>query len=296
MLLASQLRLAVRAVKHKLRLLTAYDTFWPAARRGGRLLLRGRVGEFTRKLFNELPDARDVERIAPRRTGPPLFLAGHVLGHGGYDQLVLNVLKGLTEVGLNVCRDRRACFRKQLVPLELRPNEFRRKRHHARLAIAPPHLLHRYRPDANTAAYTMWETDTLPTDSVPQLNRCGLVVVPSSWGAQCFRANGVKVPIAVVPLGYDPAAFRLERDAEREGVHLRHRRCARRRRSTEERAARHRTLSPRFSFRARRAAAREDHAELAAGERARRFANRDHRTRTCRRQNWRTGIARSTRT
>ena len=109
-LLTSQLRVAVRAVQRKLRLLTAYDTLWPAAARGGKLLLRGRVGEFTRKLFNELPDARDDDNRAPR-TGMPLFLAGHVLGLGGYDHLVLNVLKGLTESGINVCRDARACFR-----------------------------------------------------------------------------------------------------------------------------------------------------------------------------------------
>lgn len=207
--LASQLRLAVRAVRHKLGLLTAYDTFWPAAARGGKLLLRGRVGEFTRKLFNELPDARDADQRAARRTGPPLFLAGHILGLGGYDHLVLNVLRGLTESGINVSRDRRACLRKQLVPLDLRPTELRRRPHHPRLSIAPPHLLRRYKPDGRTAAFTMWETDTLPPDGVKQLNRCGLVIVPSAWGARCFRANGVTVPISVVPLGYDPATFSL---------------------------------------------------------------------------------------
>jgi len=206
-LFASPLRLAVRAVQHKLRLLSAYDTFWPAARRGGRLLLRGQVGEFTRKLFNELPDAREADALSQRRTGPPLFLAGHVLGLGGYDHLVINLLKGLMESGVNVCRDRRACFRKQLVPPEVRPTELHRKRFHPRLAAAPPHLLHRYRLDARTAAFTMWETDTLPPRSVSQLNRCGLVVVPSTWGARSFRANGVTVPISVVPLGYDPALF-----------------------------------------------------------------------------------------
>ena len=56
----------------------------------------------------------------------PLFLAGHVLGLGGYDHLVLNVLKGLTESGINVCRDARACFRKQPVPPAIRPSELRR--------------------------------------------------------------------------------------------------------------------------------------------------------------------------
>jgi glycosyltransferase involved in cell wall biosynthesis len=205
-MIASNLRLALRAVRLKLRLLTAYDTFWPAMARGGKLILGGRVGEFTRKLFNEMPDARDADRIAAVRTGPPFFLAGHVLGLGGYDHLVLNILKGLMESGVNVCRDRRACFRKQLVPVDIRPTELTR-RNHPRLAVAPPHLLRRYRLDSRTAVFTMWESDTLPTDGVKQLNRCGLVIVPSRWGAKCFRANGVTVPIEVVPLGYDPEVF-----------------------------------------------------------------------------------------
>ncbi len=200
------MQLAVRAVRLKLRLLTAYDTFWPAAARGGKLILGGRVREFTRKLFNELPDARDADEVAATRTGPPLFLAGHVLGLGGYDHLVLNILKGLTAAGVNLCRDRRACFRKQLVPADIRPTELTR-RNHPRLAIAPPHLLHRYRIDPRTAVFTMWETDTLPPEGVKQLNRSGLVIVPSRWGANCFRANGVAVPIEVVPLGYDPDLF-----------------------------------------------------------------------------------------
>jgi glycosyltransferase involved in cell wall biosynthesis len=53
----------------------------------------------------------------------------------------------------------------------------------------------------------MWETDRLPASAVAALNRCGLVIVPSRWGADCFRENGVKTPIEVVPLGYDPAVF-----------------------------------------------------------------------------------------
>jgi glycosyltransferase involved in cell wall biosynthesis len=73
--------------------------------------------------------------------------------------------------------------------------------------------LRRYRPDANTAAFTMWETDTLPPGSVEQLNRCGVVIVPSRWGANSFRANGVTVPIEIVPLGYDPGVFGRTPDA-----------------------------------------------------------------------------------
>jgi glycosyltransferase involved in cell wall biosynthesis len=206
-IIASKIQVAVRAVQHKLRLLTAYDTFWPAVRRGGKLLLKGRVGDFTRKLFNELEDARVVDCVTAGRTGPPLFLAGHVLGLGGYDQVVMSVLKGLIESGVNVCRDTRACFRSQLVPTEFRPAEVRRRKSDPRLAIAPPHLLKRYRLDAATAVLTMWETESLPPNSVAQLNRCGLVIVPSTWGARSFRSSGVTVPIAVVPLGYDPLVF-----------------------------------------------------------------------------------------
>jgi glycosyltransferase involved in cell wall biosynthesis len=210
--LAPNLGLALRAVRLKLRLLTAYDTFWPAARRGGRLLLSGRVGTFARKLLNETADARDPAPRAAERPGPPLVLAGCVLGLGGYDHLVLNVLKGLTEAGVNVCRDRRGCFRRQHVPPELRPAELRRRRH-PRLIVAPPYALRRYRPDARSAAFTMWETDTLPPGAVRELNRCGAVVVPSRWGERCFRANGVTAPIEVVPLGHDPDTFRPDPDA-----------------------------------------------------------------------------------
>jgi len=68
-------------------------------------------------------------------------------------------------------------------------------------------LLHRYWPNAATAAWTMWETDTLPVGSPKYLNKCGLLMIPSQWGVDCFRANGVTVPMEVVPLGYDPAVF-----------------------------------------------------------------------------------------
>ena len=42
---------------------------------------------------------------------------------------------------------------------------------------------------------------------VQAINRAGLVIVPSQWGAECFRSSGVTVPIEVVPLGCDPLVF-----------------------------------------------------------------------------------------
>ena len=206
----------VRALRHKLRLLSAFGTVWPAAVRGGKLLASGQFREFGRKLFNEKDD---VEVAAARtRSGPRLFLAGYVLGHGGYDHVVRAVLQGLTASGVDVCRDPRALFSKEIVPCDLRPTEARRGSDSPRLAVCPPHLLKRFRPDRRTAAFTMWETDTLPAQAVVQLNRCGLVIVPSRWGAECFRANGVTPPIEVVPLGYDAESFQASGGGEPPGV------------------------------------------------------------------------------
>jgi glycosyltransferase involved in cell wall biosynthesis len=186
--------------------MAAFGALGPAAVRGGKLLARGRFREFARKLLNESADARLAD-AARARPGPPLFLAGQLMRPGGYDHVVLAVLRGLTAAGVNVHRDFWGLFRKDLIPPELRPGEARRRPGQPRLAVVPPHRLARVRPDRRTAAFTMWETDTLPAAAVRALNQCGLVIVPSRWGADCFRANGVTVPIEVVPLGYDPGVF-----------------------------------------------------------------------------------------
>lgn len=62
----SSARTAARAVKLKLNLLRSYNCFWPVVVRGGRLLVRGRVGEFGRKLLRGIPDSRSM-RIEVKR-------------------------------------------------------------------------------------------------------------------------------------------------------------------------------------------------------------------------------------
>jgi glycosyltransferase involved in cell wall biosynthesis len=195
---------AFEAIRRKLNVMRGLGALWPAVKRGGKLLLRGRFREFARKLFSERTNSKAI----PARTGPKLFLAGHVMGNGGYDQVVLNILEGLLASGVNVCRDTGATFRPELVPLVSQPTEARRT-DEPRLTIIPPHLLHRFPPDDRTAVLTMWETDTLPSEAVRLLNRAALVIAPSDWGAKCFRRNGVTVPIEVVPLGYDPEVFHV---------------------------------------------------------------------------------------
>ncbi len=141
------------------------------------------------------------------RHGPPLHLAGHIHGHGGYDHLVAKTLIGLTNAGVHVFRDARAFMHRDYVPPEYAPSERMYDWRSPRLAVIPPYLLYRFKPGPATAAWTMWETNQLPAGSVKYLNRCGLVLIPSRWGMETFRANGVRVPMEVVPLGYDPEVF-----------------------------------------------------------------------------------------
>src|SRR5262245_13375266 len=101
---SSRAGLAVSAIRRKLRSMTALGSFWPALLRGGKLLARGEIRQFTGKLFNESKTVQAME-AAPVRSGPPLVLAGHILRPGGYDHVVLALLQGLIEAGINVQRD-----------------------------------------------------------------------------------------------------------------------------------------------------------------------------------------------
>lgn len=176
-----------------------------------RMVCTGRFGTFGKKLRARLTRGSALtayQRPATVvRTGPPLHLAGNIHGHGGYDHLVLKTLAGLTRAGVHVYRDKRAFMDSAYVPPEFAPSERMYDWRGPRLAVIPPLLLYRYRPTETTAAWTMWETDRLPEGSVEYLNRCGLLLIPSQWGVDSFRANGVTVPMEVVPLGYDPGVF-----------------------------------------------------------------------------------------
>jgi GT2 family glycosyltransferase len=55
--------------------------------------------------------------------------------------------------------------------------------------------------------YTMLECDGLPRDWVAQANQMDEVWTPTTWGAEVFAASGVKRPIYVVPLGFNPDYF-----------------------------------------------------------------------------------------
>ncbi len=200
----------IPAIRAKLNLLMYTRDFRGAAialGRAGRLLATGQFRRFFTRLRTSRHALKPVGAFAPVRTGPPLYLAGHIHGYGGYDHVVLKALIGLTASNVHVFRDPRAFMKPDCVPNDAVPTERMYTFDEPRLAIIPPHLLYRFRPAARTTAWTMWETDTLPRGSTKYLNKCGLLLIPSQWGADSFRANGVTVPTEVVPLGYDPEVF-----------------------------------------------------------------------------------------
>ena len=195
----------------KVRLMLYANDFWGTVGRVSKMVVTGQFGKLTGKLVHGRNrrvalSAHNRPLTAPR-TGPPLHLAGHIHGHGGYDHVVLKALIGLTRAGVNVHRDPRSFMRRDCVPPEFAPSEQMYDRHSPRLAVIPPHLLYRFHPDARVVAWTMWETNMLPAGCTKYLNKCGLLLIPSQWGVDCFRGNGVSVPAEVVPLGYDPSVF-----------------------------------------------------------------------------------------
>jgi glycosyltransferase involved in cell wall biosynthesis len=64
----------------------------------------------------------------------------------------------------------------------------------------------------NSGAYrigfTMLEADRLPASWVEQANQMDEVWTPTDWGAEVFRASGVRKPVYAVPLGIDATIFR----------------------------------------------------------------------------------------
>jgi glycosyltransferase involved in cell wall biosynthesis len=80
------------------------------------------------------------------------------------------------------------------------------------------------RPDlacfAGTELYirSMFEASRLPASWPARLNTGRVLIVPSTFVADAFRASGVRVPIEVVPDGIDPHAYPCLDRPRREGV------------------------------------------------------------------------------
>ncbi len=159
----------------------------------------------------------DSPLIDRARVGTPararrerFFIAGDLAGISGWDHVVYSVLRGLPSFGMKLIQHPVSQIRPELVPSKFLPRIEGRSPGQKQLAISPPFLAHRFEPDADTALFTMWETDTLPPACVRTLNRAGLVIVPSRWSVDCFRRSGVTVPMEVAPLGCDQLVYNAD--------------------------------------------------------------------------------------
>ncbi|MBY0458325.1 MAG: hypothetical protein K2V38_13370, partial [Gemmataceae bacterium] len=115
------------AVRNKVRLMLYANDVFGTLGRGGRMLLSGQFTRFANKLLRpRQPGAALSAYNRPEavvRTGPPIHLAGHIHGHGGYDHVVLKALVGLTRAGVHVFRDPRSFMDRHFVPPEFAPSE-----------------------------------------------------------------------------------------------------------------------------------------------------------------------------
>jgi glycosyltransferase involved in cell wall biosynthesis len=153
------------------------------------------------------PDAPEIQlRHSPARE-QSLLITGNIVGISGYDYLVYELVRGLHSVGIDVRLNAQSRFRSDLLPPYFGPLMRERRIGDQELVIAPPHLLSCHPHPAGCMIFTMWESDRLERAWVRLLNEASLVIVPSQWGVESFRASGVTVPMAVVPLGHDPLTF-----------------------------------------------------------------------------------------
>lgn len=162
-------------------------------------------------LAHPIDDCPLIERARvgrkPIEKRSPLFLSTDLKGITGYDHLAYALLKGLPSSGADLRFHQISQVRNELLPPEMLIPHGGWHPDCRQLILSPPFLVNRFTPNRQSAIFTMWESDHLEPAWVSQLNAAGLVIVPSQWAVDCFRASGVTVPMEVAPLGYDPLMF-----------------------------------------------------------------------------------------
>jgi glycosyltransferase involved in cell wall biosynthesis len=163
-----------------------------------------------------LQTVRLVENDAepqPTVVGPEWIVTGNLVGISGYDYVVFEIFRGLIGLNRNVHFNGGCSVRPELLLPKMAARVRPKRSTDRELIIAPPFAVQRYGPTKSRVVFSMWESDRLQPNWVNSLNRAGLVIVPSRWGAECFRASGVTTPIEVVPLGCDPLVFHPREEA-----------------------------------------------------------------------------------
>jgi glycosyltransferase involved in cell wall biosynthesis len=155
---------------------------------------------------------KEVTAASARLRPPlgPLFVTGDIAGISGWDYVVFEVVRGLHSLGVDLRLNALSRHAPDLLPPVLAQRVRGRLPGDREFLISPPHLIRHHRPEPGYILFTMWESDRLAPDQVRWLNRASLVIVPSRWGVESFRASGVTVSLAQVPLGHDPLAFHAD--------------------------------------------------------------------------------------
>jgi glycosyltransferase involved in cell wall biosynthesis len=137
-----------------------------------------------------------------------LTLRAHLDIHSGYGEAIRQTFERLTNRGIFVTLRPLGInefFGQTLPPMMRAHIQQIRQPEPFELLFAPP--TNHPTPERKTVFYTMWESTILPRAQVAFLNRSAAAVVPCDWCKTSFEASGVKVPIHVVPLGFDPDAY-----------------------------------------------------------------------------------------
>lgn len=145
-------------------------------------------------------DWPNVVLETPRATTHVLRLRAHVDPYLGYGRHAGALVRGFQRAGFGV----------QLIPMRtaIVPEDLKS-------AVVPqftelPELLLDTCNSDGTGGYwyTMNETTRLPDTAFRRLRGAAHVIVPSTWNADCFSAQGLRRPIHVCPLGVDTEVFR----------------------------------------------------------------------------------------
>jgi glycosyltransferase involved in cell wall biosynthesis len=146
-------------------------------------------------------------RVPPPVQALSLHFSANFVGISGWDAVGFQMLRGLASRGVRVLAHPAAIVKPHVVPPAVAFPVMPRSPSQPQLIVAAPFQVKPFAPDEHTAIFTMWECDRLATADVAVLNRAKVVIVPTAWGRDTFRASGVTVPIEVVPLGMDPLTY-----------------------------------------------------------------------------------------
>lgn len=137
-------------------------------------------------------------------------MRAHLGAYTGYHELVNQLFKHFSVAGI-YCAMRPIAVDEQWGKVAALPAAMRSQLVNCRqpeeweLLVSPPDQVPT--PGRKTIWFTMYESTQMQPTYVSLLNRAEAIVVPCQWNKTCFAANGVRVPIHVVPLGFDPDVY-----------------------------------------------------------------------------------------